>query len=89
MVVLSHILVSPPGVRHRWELPGNYPVFIVVMVMYHYDEGIWRILVTPNFCITYAIMKKIYYPGEPVNIYIQPLINNIQYNNRVFTTKKD
>ena len=33
----------------RWELPGNYPVFNVVMVIYHYVEIIWRILVTPIF----------------------------------------
>ena len=26
------------GVGHRWELPGNYPVFTVVMVIYHYVE---------------------------------------------------
>ena len=36
-----------PG--HRWELLGNYPVFTVVMVVYHYVERIWRILVTPIF----------------------------------------
>ena len=35
--------------RHRWELPGNYPDFTVVMVIYHYDERIWRVLVTPNY----------------------------------------
>ena len=35
--------------QHRWELPGNYPVFTVVMVIYHYVERIWRILVTPIF----------------------------------------
>ena len=34
---------------HRRELPGNYPVFTVVMVIYHYVERIWRILVTPIF----------------------------------------
>ena len=34
---------------HRWELPGNYPVFTVVMVIYHYIDRIWRILVTPIF----------------------------------------
>ena len=34
---------------HRWGLPGNYPVFTVVMVIYHYVERIWRILVTPIF----------------------------------------
>ena len=33
--------------RHRWELPGNYPVFSVVMVIYHYVERILRVLVTP------------------------------------------
>ena len=37
------------GERHRWELPGNYPVFTVVMVIYHYVERIWRILVIPDF----------------------------------------
>ena len=35
--------------KHRWELPGNYPVFTVVMAIYHYVERIWRILVTPIF----------------------------------------
>ena len=29
-----------------------------------------------------------YYPGEPVHIYIQPLINIMQDNNKVITTKK-
>ena len=28
------------------------------------------------------------YPGEPINIHIQPLINIMQDNNRVITTKK-
>ena len=37
------------GWSHRWELPGNYPVFTVVMVIYHNVERIWRILVTPIF----------------------------------------
>ena len=37
------------GQRHRQELPGNYPIFTVVMVIYHYVERIWIILVTPNF----------------------------------------
>ena len=31
---------------------------------------------------------NIYYPGEPVNIHIQSLINIIQENNWVVTTKK-
>ena len=73
--------------KHRWELPGSYPVFTVVMIIYHYVERIWRFIVTPIFYITY-IITNIYYPGEPVNIHIQSLINIIQENNRVITTKK-
>ena len=57
------------------------------MVIYHYVERFWRILVTPDFCITYTTMKK-YYPGEPVYIHIQSLINIIQEKNWVITTKK-
>ena len=72
---------------HRWELPGNYPIFIVVMAVYHYLQIIWRILITPNFCMTYMTMNK-YYLGEPVNRRIQPCINIIQDNNRVITIKK-
>ena len=34
---------------HRWELPGNYPVFTVVIIIYHYVERIWGGLITPNF----------------------------------------
>ena len=56
--------------EHRCKLPGNYPVLTVVMVIYHYDERIWRIIVIPIFNITY-IFINIYYPGEPLNIYIQ------------------
>ena len=47
------------------------------MVIYHYVERNLRILDTPNFCIRYTIMKK-YYPGEPINIHVQSLINIIQ-----------
>ena len=36
-------------VAHRWDLPGNYPVFTTLMVIYYYIEIIWRILVTPVF----------------------------------------
>ena len=39
------------------------------------------------FNITYMIIN-IYYPGEPVNIHIKSLINIIQENNWVITTKK-
>ena len=39
---------STPSIEnHRWELPGKYPVFTVVMVIYHYVERIWRIIITP------------------------------------------
>ena len=69
------------------ELPGNYPIFTVVMAIYHYIERIWRILVTPILYITYMIIN-IYYPVEPVNIHIQSLINIIQENNWVITNKK-
>ena len=73
--------------HHRWEFSGNYPLFAIVMLIYHYVERIWRIIVTPFFGITYTIMNK-YYPGEPVNIHIRSLINIILENNRVITTKK-
>ena len=29
------------AVRHRWELHGNYPIFTLVMVIYHCVERIW------------------------------------------------
>ena len=35
-------------VLHIWELPGNYPVFTMVMEIYHYGERIWIIRVTHN-----------------------------------------
>ena len=28
------------GVSHRWGLPGNYPVFVMVMVICHYIDTI-------------------------------------------------
>ena len=40
------------------------------------------------FYITYMIIH-IYYPGEPVNIHIQPLINMMQEKDWVITTKKE
>ena len=36
---------------HRWELPGNYPVFTVVMVIYHYVEIIWINSHYPHFLV--------------------------------------
>ena len=73
--------------RNRLELTGNCPVFAVVMVIFHYVERIWRILVTPDFL--YNIYDhEIYYPGEPFNIHIQSLINNMRENNGLIATKK-
>ena len=75
------------SLSHTWEFPGNYPVFAVVMVIYHYVERIRRIIVASNFCIIYTINNE-YYPGEAVNIHIQSLINIIQEDNLVIITKK-
>ena len=44
-------------------------------------------LFPPFIYITYMIVN-IYYPGEPVNIHMQSLINIIQDTNWVITTKK-
>ena len=81
------IIISYLPAVHRWELPGNYLVFTVVMVIYHYIERIQIILVTQIVCITYRITNK-HDPGEPVNIHIQSLISTIWENNRVITTKR-
>ena len=43
--------LGPRGLHtrdHRWELPGNYPVLTMVMLIYYYVERIWIILVAPN-----------------------------------------
>ena len=48
-VSLKHTPKASAGPGHRWELLGNYPVFTVVMLIYHYVERTWRILVTPDF----------------------------------------
>ena len=58
------------------------------MLIYHYIEKIWRILVTPDFLyIPYTTIRK-YYPSEQVNIHIKSLINIIQGKNWVIATKK-
>ena len=59
----------------------------MVMVTYHYFETIWTIIITPIFHITYRMMKK-YSAAESVYIHIQSLINIIQEDNLVITTKK-
>ena len=75
-----------PYDQHRWELPGTYPIFTVVMVICHYVERIWRVLVTPAFL--YNIYNhETYYSDEPVNTHIQSLINIIQEKNWVITRK--
>ena len=49
VIPVLRYLKGHPESGHRWELPGNYPVFTVVMVIYHYVERICRITVTPIF----------------------------------------
>ena len=75
------------GDTYRWELPSNCPVFTVVVVIYHYVERIWRILVTLIYMDNIYGNKK-YYPGEPANIHIRLLLNIIEDKNRVITTKE-
>ena len=73
--------------NHRWRLTGDYPIFTVVMAIYHYLERIGKLLVPLIFWgMTYRIIYI--YIGEPFNIHIQSLINIIQENNRVITNKK-
>ena len=59
----------------------------MVMVIYHYFEIIWIILVTPNILYNIYNPEK-YYPGEIGIIVIQSLININQEKNWVITTKK-
>ena len=55
---LKKVTFTEGTVKHRWELPGNYPVFTVAMVIYHYVERIWRILITP--ILIYNIYDHLY-----------------------------
>ena len=43
------------------------------MVIFHYIEIIWRILVTLEFSYN-IISPEIYYPDEPVDIHVQSLL---------------
>ena len=36
----AHRCKQVGGDKHKWELPGNYPIFTVVMVIFHYVERI-------------------------------------------------
>ena len=47
--IYNHFVMPRYNYDHRWELPGNYPNFTMLMVIYHYVERIWRIIITPNF----------------------------------------
>ena len=47
--MMSYLNQKSHTISHRWELPGNCPVLTMVMVIYHYAERIWRILVNPIF----------------------------------------
>ena len=75
------------GGEHRLELPGNYPISDVVMLIYHHVEIIGEFSLPPIFRITYTIIEN-YYPGEPINIHIRSLINIILEKNWVLSTKK-
>ena len=68
--LLGPLVIVGYSLVHKWELTGYYPVFTVVMAIYHYVEIIWRILVTLNFSHNIYNHEK-YYPGEQVNIHIQ------------------
>ena len=86
-IPLSGCMYRHSHCSHRCELPGNYPVFNVVMAIYHCVEIIRRILVTTNFLYNIYYHEK-YYPDEPVDIHMQSLINIIQEKNWVINTKK-
>ena len=57
------------------------------MLIYYFVEIIWGIIVTPDFLYNIYDHEKDY-PDEPVNIYIQSLINIIQEKHWVIITKK-
>ena len=59
----------------------------MAMVIYHFFEIIWRILITTNFLYNIYDHEK-YYTGEQVNKHIQSLINIVQGKNGVTIAKK-
>ena len=86
LILKVHCLDSNNDLLYIFQLPVNYPVSAMVMVIYYYVERIWRVLVTPAFL--YNIYNhETYYSGEPVNTHIQSLINIIQEKNWVITRK--
>ena len=82
-------IIFPLWFQSQWRvgvvvaIDDNYRV----ITLFHFgNENLplcqdnWRIIVTTNFSYNrYDIYK--YYPGEPVNINMQSLINIIQDNN--------
>ena len=57
------------------------------MAIFYYRERTRRIIFTIDFLYNIYDHEK-YYPYEPVNVNIKSLINIIQDNNRLITTKK-
>ena len=55
---------------HRWELPGNYTVFDMVMAIYHYVEIIGEFYLPLIFPYNIYDHEKLYL-GELVHIHIQ------------------
>ena len=47
--IVSFGCTMPGSMKHRCELPGNYPVFTVVMVIYTSVRRIMHYYLTPNF----------------------------------------
>ena len=59
--------------NHRWELPGNYPFFIVGMIIYRYVDRIGELSLPPIF-ITYIIMRNIIHVNQLIYTYNQYLL---------------
>ena len=59
----------------------------MVMLIYHYVDIIGEFLLPLFFSYNMYDHQK-YYPGEPVNINIQSLINTIQEDNWAIINKK-
>ena len=45
----SIVEVDNVGEEYRWELPGKWPVFYIVIVIYHYVDIIGEFLFPPIF----------------------------------------
>ena len=71
--------------HHRWKLPGNYPVFFVLMLIYHYVERVGEFFLLLIFL--YNIYdNEIYYPGETVNIHVERVITIYLVHCRILGT---